>query len=595
MANYSKAHICQCLSRVSTVRRSSTVTVAGDRRKTGAQLVEGVLSLARGLLQLGLKPGDVVAICALNSDLYLEWLLAVAYAGGITAPLNYRWSLEEAMEAVEVARPTLLVTDSMFNFWHSKLHADSIPSLRWHVSMDVPFGVKSTWTGLTTEKLTKHFEKSLATNYLWAPEGAAIICFTSGMPHVLISLFPSVLQAYLCNLLCSFYMTIGTTGRPKGVTLSHSALLVQSLAKIAIVGYGEDDVYLHTAPLCHIGGISSALAVLMAGGCHILIPKFDAGLAVGSIHQHHVTSLITVPAMMADLVSFYRKGAPEGSETVKKILNGGGALSVELITHAATIFPRAKLLSAYGMTEACSSLTFMTLYDPTNKSVRQQLQLNDVRNSNLARQPEGTCVGKPAPHVELRVCAEDYSSHIGRILTRGSHVMLGYWGQTSNKTSDLAGENWLDTGDIGQIDNHGNVWLIGRSKGRIKSGGENVYPEEVEAVLSQHPGVSGSVVVGVPDSRLGEMVVACIRVKGNWLWDDLSSNPSVSDTGNYLSGHILRCFCKEKQLTGFKVPKRFILWRRNQFPVTSTGKIRRDQVRRELMSNNMQLMISSKL
>lgn len=94
MANYSKAHICQCLSRVSTVRRSSTVTVAGDRRKTGAQLVEGVLSLARGLLQLGLKPGDVVAICALNSDLYLEWLLAVAYAGGITAPLNYRWFVE---------------------------------------------------------------------------------------------------------------------------------------------------------------------------------------------------------------------------------------------------------------------------------------------------------------------------------------------------------------------------------------------------------------------------------------------------------------------------------------------------------------------
>ncbi|XP_031130052.1 2-succinylbenzoate--CoA ligase, chloroplastic/peroxisomal isoform X1 [Ipomoea triloba] len=565
MANYSKAHICQCLSRVSTVRRCSTVTVAGDRRKTGAQLVEGVLSLARGLLQLGLKPGDVVAICALNSDLYLEWLLAVAYAGGITAPLNYRWSLEEAMEAVEVARPTLLVTDSMFNFWHSKFHADSIPSLRWHVSMDVPFGVKSTWTGLTTEKLTKHFEKSLATNYLWAPEGAAIICFTSG-----------------------------TTGRPKGVTLSHSALLVQSLAKIAIVGYGEDDVYLHTAPLCHIGGISSALAVLMAGGCHILIPKFDAGLAVGSIHQHHVTSLITVPAMMADLVSFYsRKGAPEGSETVEKILNGGGALSVELITHAAKIFPRAKLLSAYGMTEACSSLTFMTLYDPTKESVRQQLQLNGVRNSNLARQPEGICVGKPAPHVELRVCAED-SSHIGRILTRGSHVMLGYWGQTSNKTSDLAGENWLDTGDIGQIDNHGNVWLIGRSKGRIKSGGENVYPEEVEAVLSQHPGVSSSVVVGVPDSRLGETVVACIRLNGNWQWDDSSSNPSVSDMANYLSGDILRCFCKEKQLTGFKVPKRFILWRRNQFPVTSTGKIRRDQVRREVMSN-MHLMISSKL
>ncbi|VFQ83303.1 unnamed protein product [Cuscuta campestris] len=407
-----------------------------------------------------------------------------------------------------------------------------------------------------------HYNLCLATDYCWAPEGAAIICFTSG-----------------------------TTGRPKGVTLSHSALLVQSLAKIAIVGYGEDDVYLHTAPLCHIGGISSALAVLMSGGCHIFMPKFDAGLAVESIHHYDITSLITVPTMMADLVTFYsRKGAPGRSETVKKILNGGGALSVELITQAAKIFPRAKLLSAYGMTEACSSMTFMTLYDPTKGSVRQQLQLNVGGNSKFSGQQKGICVGKPAPHVELKVCSEG-SSHIGRILTRGSHVMLGYWGQISNETFKFVGDNWLDTGDIGHIDDHGNMWLIGRSQGQIKSGGENVYPEEVEAVLSQHTGVSGNVVIGLPDSRLGEMVIACIQLRGNWQWDDLKSNPSsISYPTNYLSADILRCFCKEKQLTGFKVPKKFILWR-NRFPVTTTGKIRRDQLKAEVMST-MQLMPS---
>ncbi|VFQ83304.1 unnamed protein product [Cuscuta campestris] len=98
MADYSKAHICQCLRRISTVCRNSPVTISGDRRKTGAQFVEGVLNLARGLLQMGLQRGDVVAISALNSDLYLEWLLAVSYAGGVTAPLNYRW----------VSRPTMI-------------------------------------------------------------------------------------------------------------------------------------------------------------------------------------------------------------------------------------------------------------------------------------------------------------------------------------------------------------------------------------------------------------------------------------------------------------------------------------------------------
>uniref|UniRef100_M1BWL1 Acyl-activating enzyme 14 n=1 Tax=Solanum tuberosum TaxID=4113 RepID=M1BWL1_SOLTU len=465
MANYSKAHICQCLSRLSTVRRSSTVMIMGERRKTGIEFVEGVLGLAHGLIQLGLKPGDVVAISALNSDLYLEWLLAVAYVGGITAPFNYRWSLEEARAALQVAKPTILVHDATGNFWKFESYADSVPSLRWQVLMNTPCEGHST--------------------------------------------------------------NIRTTGRPKGVTLSHSALVVQSLAKIAIVGYGEDDVYLHTAPLCHIGGISSALALLMAGGCHILLPKFEAKLAVESIDQHSVTSLITVPAMMTDLISFYRtKHISVGSKSVKKVLNGAGGLSSGLIKNAIEIFPRAKLLSAYGMTEACSSLTFMTLYDPARESCIQHSYAN---SSNLAHKPDGICVGKPAPHIEIRIAGDDLSC-IGRILTRGPHLMLGYWGQMPSNNSSPTDECWLDTGDIGHIDDCGNIWLVGRLKGRIKSGGENVYPEEVEAVLLQHPGISASVVIGLPDSRLTEMVVACIRLKDNWQWTDSSSNHPVQNT-----------------------------------------------------------------
>lgn len=375
-------------------------------------------------------------------------------------------------------------------------------------------------------------------------------------------------------------MTIGTTGRPKGVTISHSALVVQSLAKIAIVGYGEDDVYLHTAPLCHIGGISSALAMLMAGGCHILLPKFEAKLAVESIDQHHVTSFITVPAMMADLISFYRTmHISLGSKSVKKVLNGAGGLSSDLIKNAIEMFPRAKLLSAYGMTEACSSLTFMTLYDPARESCIQYTYAN---SSNLAHKPDGTCVGKPAPHIEIRIAGDD-SSYIGRILTRGPHVMLGYWGQIPSNNSSPTDECWLDTGDIGHIDDCGNIWLIGRLKGRIKSGGENVYPEEVEAVLLRHPGISASVVIGLPHSRLTEMVVACIRLKDNWLWTDSTSNCPVNRNEHCLSSTALQNFCKAKDLTGFKIPKKFVVWK-NQFPVTTTGKLRRDQVRAELVS-----------
>ncbi|XP_073307511.1 2-succinylbenzoate--CoA ligase, chloroplastic/peroxisomal-like [Primulina huaijiensis] len=556
MANYSEAHICQCLSRLATARRESVVTIDGDRRKTGIQFVEGVVGLANGLLQLGVVPGDVVAISALNSDLYLEWILAITYIGGIVAPLNYRWGLEEAKSAMDVAKPVLLVTDSSRGFWHSKFSIDSVPSLRLHVLMGMDVKPINTETIFATELMKEPIGKSVNLDYVWAPERAAVICFTSG-----------------------------TTGRPKGATLTHSALVVQSLAKIAIVRYDDNDIYLHTGPLCHIGGISSAMAVLMAGGCHVMMPKFEARLACEAIREHSVTSLITVPTMMADLITINRAQQPSGSfESVTKILNGGGGLSPLLFQDATKIFPRATILSAYGMTEACSSLTFMTLKDPTQDRSHTQKQ-NDVTNSNLSAQG-GVCVGKPAPHIELKVHAEEPSSP-GRIFMRGPHAMLRYWGQSMH--SNPFNQGWIDTGDIGQLDDRGNLWLFGREKDKIKTGGENIYPEEVESVISLHPGVSKIVVVGVPDARLTEMVIGCVQLKQGWRWSDGNSAEAGAQV---LSGESLRQYCKDKNLTGFKIPKRFVLWR-TEFPLTTTGKLRRDQVRAQLISQTQ--FLSSKL
>ncbi|TXG48122.1 hypothetical protein EZV62_027416 [Acer yangbiense] len=555
MVNYSRAHICQCLSRLATVKRNSVVTITGDRRKTGEEFVQGVLSLSRGLIELGVLSGDVVAISSFNSDGYLEWLLAVAYIGGIIAPLNYRWSFKEACLAMSTIRPVMLVTDESCNHWYSELQSNAIPSLKCHVSLGSPSSdfIKR-WNILMADMLKVHPLRSSPLNCFWAPEDAVIVCFTSG-----------------------------STGRPKGVMISHSALIVQSLAKIAIVGYGEDDVYLHTAPLCHIGGLSSAMAMLMVGACHVLIPKFDAKFAVDVIEQYCVTSLITVPAIMADLVTLIRvKKTWKGRDTIKKILNGGGGLSIELTKDATECFPKAKLLSAYGMTETCSSLTFMTLYDPTQTPDQLPPTFGKI-NCNSAQQPQGVCVGMPAPHIELKICI-DGSSHVGRILTRGPHVMLRYWDQNFDKLPESGHEVWLDTGDIGSIDNDGNVWLIGRGNGRIKSGGENVYPEEVEAVLLKHPGVIASVIVGITDTRLTEMVVACVKLREHWQWSDDSYEHVTKNKGLLLSSDVLRQHCREKNLTGFKIPKVFILWRK-PFPLTTTGKVRRDQIRREVMSH----------
>ncbi|XWS09667.1 hypothetical protein CRYUN_Cryun39dG0008800 [Craigia yunnanensis] len=526
MGIYSEAHICQCFSRLVTQKGNSLLIISGGRQKTGEQLVDCVLNLASGLLQLGIKKGAVVAISAFNSDWHLEWLLAVAYVGGIVAPLNYRWSFEEARMAMVTIRPKMLVTDESCYSWHSALQSHTIPSLRWHVSLSSPSSdFLNKYNILTMEMLVEQSVRSVPVNYSFAPEGAVLICFTSG-----------------------------TTGKPKGVVISHTALIVQSLAKIAIVGYSEDDVYLHTAPLCHIGGLSSVMAMLMLGACHVFIPKFEATLALEAIEQHHVTSLITVPAIMADLISSIRlKQSWKGRDSVKKILNGGGGLSHDLIKDATKFFPRAKLFSAYGMTETCSSLAFTTLFEPMLEASGTSPQMFAKTNSSSVK-PRGVCVGKPAPHVEIKICIDD-SYHVGRILTRGPHVMLRYWDQIPKKASTSIEEAWLDTGDIGFIDDHGNLWLVGRTNGRIKSGGENIYPEEVEAVLIQHPGVISSVVVGIPDLRLTEMVFACISLRENWQWSNNSSKYSVQSNDLFLSSEILRHYCREKNLSGYHSAK----------------------------------------
>ncbi|CAL1402865.1 unnamed protein product [Linum trigynum] len=551
MSTYSKAHICQCLTRLSTVRRNSPVTISGARRKNGQQFVQGVLALAQGLTKLGLRSGHVVAIAAFNSDEYLEWLLAVAFVGGIVAPLNYRWSFQEIKSAILAVKPVMLVSDESCSRWYSDLDYDSeFPFLRWRVfigsnsldSMKLP-------NSLATETIRSQTMGDLDLNFTWAPDGAAIVCFTSG-----------------------------TTGKPKGAVISHSALIVQSLAKVAIVGYSEEDVYLHLAPLCHIGGLSSALTMLMVGACHVLIPKFEATAAVDAIEKHSVTSFITVPTIMVDLISsITMKENWRGKHSVKKILNGGGSLPPELIGLVANFFPQARLLSAYGMTETSSSLTFMALHDPTVAEISRQSQ-----------GPEGVCVGMPAPHVELKVNRD------GRILTRGPHVMLGYWDQyTAPQRLEPTVAIWLDTGDAGSLDDSGNLWLVGRINDRIKTGGENVHPAEIEAVLLQHPGVIGAVVVGIPDARLAELVVGCIQLRESWEWSDSGCCVAEDESRQVLCSETLTKYCRAKNLTGFKAPRMFVRWK-EEFPRTSTGKIRRDQVRREVMSRRL-LSISSNL
>ncbi|CAL5004246.1 unnamed protein product [Urochloa decumbens] len=550
MARHCQGHIAHCLGGILARHGGATVAVdfsGGRRSLSGAEFVDGVRRLAAGLAGRGVRHGDVVAVVAFNSIEYVQLFLAVAYIGAIIAPLNYRWSFEEATQALELVQPTAFIFDGGFSSWALRLRdSNGCSSIGLYLILGDTYSTGHAANFVSVDHVKRGVRGAAAMEPVSAPRDVALICFTSG-----------------------------TTGRPKGVAISHTSLIIQSLAKIAIVGYGEDDVYLHTAPLCHIGGISSCMAVLMAGGCHVLIPKFDAKSAFDAIKEHGVTSFITVPAIMADLLSHARKEKISGPVmTVTKILNGGGGLSEELMDGASQLFPDAAIFSAYGMTEACSSLTFMALNKP---------KLQEPKNKPGSHSG-GVCVGKPAPHVDIQIGLDgntSSSSPTGNILTRGLHTMVGYWANNKVDSSDCVRYGWLDTGDTGWMDRTGNLWLMGRQKGRIKTGGENVYPEEVELVLSQHTGVARVVVIGIPDSRLGEKVIACVTIRDGWKWVDSRTEHQGED--KEVSPQILHDHCRMKKLSRFKVPRSYYQWRQ-PFPVTSTGKIRREELKREILA-----------
>ncbi|KAL2622726.1 hypothetical protein R1flu_002931 [Riccia fluitans] len=628
------SHIGEPLRQLKALRGKDVATVCEGRVQSGAEFVDRIAGLSIGLRRTGLEPGERVSIAALNSEWYLEWLLAVPCAGGIIAPLNHRWSVEEASEAIREVGASMLVVDRHCVGWCVALR-ELCPSLKWFVY--IGSGESPTdRTLMTAESLMHLAGDSPQLELIFSPNWITLICFTSG-----------------------------TTGRPKGVSLSHNALIVQSQAKIAEVGYSSDDIYLHVATLCHVGGISSALAIVMANGCHILLPKFEIRAAFGSIAQFRVSAMIVVPSLVSDMASYYhsttRSSADESAEdmrtfpSMKTILNGAGGLSQDQLKVMKDIFPSAKIMSAYGMTEACSSMTFLLLHNPEAKAAQECYDhfaaCNKTLNNQTLKLSEswqtfhkgGVCVGKPPPHVSIRILAvneelttlgrisknftsmkikgddgkqssstswlpdiwdttrrriigigsseqpvlleqDTHSNYeegvvtVGRVLTRGPHVMEGYWGRPEKTREALRTDGWLDTGDVGWIDEAGMLWLLGRQKDVIKSGGENVYASEVERLLVKHPAVSSASVVGVPDQRLGEAVTAMVRLERGWEWADGRPRSKDTTTQNSVSESSLRIHCQQQGLSRYKVPK-YILVQEGEFPVTSTGKVKKDSVR----------------
>jgi acyl-CoA synthetase (AMP-forming)/AMP-acid ligase II len=345
------------------------------------------------------------------------------------------------------------------------------------------------------------------------------------------------------------FYTSGTTGRPKGAMLTHRNLLNMTLAYYADYGpLGPDDAILHGAPLSHGSGLY-ALPNIAKGAANI-IPEsksFDPELVFRTVEAHRITNMFAAPTMVKLMVGHPAVDRHDFS-SVNKLIYGGGPMHVhDLIEARSRLGPC--LMQLYGMGETPMTITYLPREDHVLEGTPAQMR-------RLA------AAGIPRTGVEVKVVdPEDHEvpcGEMGEVITRSDVVMRGYW-RDAEATAETLRNGWLHTGDMGYIDEDGYLFLMDRSKDMIISGGENIYPREIEEVIIQHPAVREVAVIGVPDERWGEAVKAVVSLL-----------PGRSVTPNELID-----FCKDR-IASYKKPKSvdFV----DELPKNNYGKI----VKREL-------------
>jgi len=342
---------------------------------------------------------------------------------------------------------------------------------------------------------------------------------------------------------CMILYTSGTTGHPKGAMLTHDNIAWNSFNLLLDVDLSADEVTLVAAPLFHVAALNqTALPTLLKGGRLILVSAFDPANALDLIARHKVTYLFGVPTMFLAMARSPGWDSADLS-SVRSAICGGAPVPeavIALYQQAGVTF-----MQGYGLTEAAPGILFLREYDSARKagSAGTATFFTDVR---LVR-PDGADAGPDEP---------------GEIIAQGPNIMSGYWRRPSDTEAVLSADGWLRTGDIGVADADGYVTIRDRTKDLIISGGENIYPAEVEDALYQHPAVAECAVIGVPDDHWGEVGRAIVVLR------DPSQPVMPEDLLEFLSTRIAK----------FKIPKSFI-FSVAPLPRTASGKVVKKQLR----------------
>ena len=416
----------------------------GDATYTYRQAEERVRRLAAGLLKLGLKPGDHIAILANNSHRYWETYFVADLAGMPLAPLNIRLSAHELEFILNDGEIKGLLLGMEYIDLYRQFK-DRVPGIERVVLLN----------GETTDGFAD-YERLIADNpplegsvREWSENDMLNLCYTGG-----------------------------TTGLPKGVMLSQRNVVSNAEHAIMTFGFSERDTWLHVAPMFHLADAWACYSLTMVGGTHAFIPGFAPQGTLEAIEKYRVTKTILVPTMVNFLVNF--PGAHNyDTSSIDLFLYGAAPMPTDRLLAAVRAFG-PKFAQAYGMTETAPLLTAIQL-----AWTKFDGDANDIRR--LA-----SC-GREVSGVEVRVVdpatgKDVMPGEVGEIIARGPNVMTGYW-KRPQETAEALRDGYMHTGDVATIDEENFIFIVDRAKDMIISGGENVYSVEVENALYEHPAV----------------------------------------------------------------------------------------------------------
>jgi fatty-acyl-CoA synthase len=507
-----------------------------DRELTYHELNHQVNKLARGLVKLGIKKGDHVSIWLPNSFDWVIGKFATIKTGAVMIPVNTRYKSREVEYILKQSdSTTLFMADHFLNMDYLSLIRDRCP--------EIDTSMRGNLRSKNLPKLRNiilMMEENVPGFYKYSE------VMESGSDYDEDDSLQKIRQTVLPSNIVNIQYTSGTTGEPKGAMLTHRMLLGAD-AITQILKLTENDRLILSLPLFHcFANLNGLLPFMMTGGSIVLMDVFDPEEELRLIEKYRCTVIYGVPTMYTMMLNHPKFDSFDLSSLRTGNL-GGAPPPIKLVKDIINKMGVKELTANYGMTENSCSICATRIGDT----------------------PEiiATTVGRPFPLVETKVVdirtRKDLpNNQSGLVYVRGPYVMKEYYKKSEETKEAIDSDGWLNTGDLGKIDENGNLILTGRYKDLIMPGGENVSPAEVENFIFEHPDVKDVQVIGVPDERLGEVVMAYIILK----------------PGSECTEQAITDFCKSK-MANFKVPKyiKFI----DEFPMTPTGKVQKFKLKEQ--------------